>query len=101
VKTGRYCNFNSNSKHRSKRIRTSKARSNAAKSRAQLKKWKVEFFKEFVLNAAISNLIRRLATQEQIEKNRKAISEAEEARVAKEIAEQRLSNLLQRLKGGN
>jgi hypothetical protein len=50
VKTGRYCNFNSNSKHRSKESETSKARSNAAKSRAQLKKWKVEFFKEFVLN---------------------------------------------------
>jgi division protein CdvB (Snf7/Vps24/ESCRT-III family) len=34
-------------------------------------------------------------------KKKKAISEAEEARVAKEIAEQRLSDLLQRLKGGN
>jgi hypothetical protein len=96
LKTGRYCNFNSNSKHRSKESETSKARSNAAKSRAQLKKWKVEFLKEFVLNAAISNLIRASEHKNKLKK-KEAISEAEEARVA-EIAEQRLSDLLQRLK---
>jgi hypothetical protein len=80
-----------------------KARSNAAKSRAQLKKMESRVFKEFVLNAANFEPNKGLAgLQEQIEKNRKAISEAEEARVAKEIAEQKaIESFYNDLKGGN